>query len=92
MSDAVCFCRAIRTISADGFIKCMKLLYNFLILFTKRLCFFPLGPQAVEAHSQKFEVKTPSGKLLFSADDNEVVVGAERLRVLGKILFPKSVF
>jgi len=54
--------------------------------------FFPLGPQAVEAHSQKFEVKTLSGKLLFSADDNEVVVGAERLRVLGKRLFTKSLF
>lgn len=45
----------------------------------------------MEAHSQKFEVKTLSGKLLFSADDNEVVVGAERLRVLGKRLFIKPV-
>lgn len=54
--------------------------------------FFLLGPLAVEAHSQKFEVKTLSGKLLFSADDNEVVVGAERLRVLGKRLFTKSLF
>lgn len=44
----------------------------------------PLGPKAVEAYGQKFEVKTVSGKLLFSADNNEVVVGAERLRVLGK--------
>lgn len=43
-----------------------------------------LGPKAVEAYGKKFEVKTVSGKLLFSADDNEVVVGAERLRVLGK--------
>uniref|UniRef100_A0A8C8REQ7 Sarcoglycan delta n=1 Tax=Pelusios castaneus TaxID=367368 RepID=A0A8C8REQ7_9SAUR len=52
-----------------------------------------LGPQAVEAHSQKFEVKTLSGKLLFSADENEVVVGAERLRVLGAegTVFPKSI-
>ncbi|KAG8128482.1 hypothetical protein E2320_015350, partial [Naja naja] len=32
----------------------------------------------------KFQVLTTSGKLLFSADDNEVVVGAERLKVLGK--------
>lgn len=45
---------------------------------------FSLGPKAVEAHSQKFEVKNTQGNLLFSADDNEVVVGAERLRVLGK--------
>lgn len=43
-----------------------------------------LGPKAVEAYGKKFEVKTVSGKLLFSADNNEVVVGAERLRVLGK--------
>uniref|UniRef100_A0A8C6XFB1 Sarcoglycan delta n=1 Tax=Naja naja TaxID=35670 RepID=A0A8C6XFB1_NAJNA len=46
--------------------------------------FFSLGPKAVEAYSQKFQVLTTSGKLLFSADDNEVVVGAERLKVLGK--------
>lgn len=38
----------------------------------------------MEAYGKKFEVKTVSGKLLFSADNNEVVVGAERLRVLGK--------
>lgn len=38
----------------------------------------------MEAYSQKFQVLTTSGKLLFSADDNEVVVGAERLKVLGK--------
>lgn len=31
-----------------------------------------------------FEVKSTSGKLLFSADEQEVVVGAERLRVMGK--------
>lgn len=43
-----------------------------------------LGPKAIEAYGKKFEVKTVSGKLLFSADNNEVVVGAERLRVLGK--------
>lgn len=45
------------------------------------------GPKAVEAYGQRFEVKTVSGKLLFSADNNEVVVGAERLRVLGKEMF-----
>lgn len=51
-----------------------------------RVCLylFLLGPKAVEAYGKKFEVKTVSGKLLFSADNNEVVVGAERLRVLGK--------
>ena len=31
-----------------------------------------------------FEVKSTSGKLLFSADEQEVVVGAERLRVMGE--------
>lgn len=46
-----------------------------------------LGPKAVEAYGKKFEVKTVSGKLLFSADSKEVVVGAERLRVLGKETF-----
>lgn len=41
----------------------------------------------MEAYGQRFEVKSVSGKLLFSADNNEVVVGAERLRVLGKEMF-----
>ncbi|XP_074672785.1 delta-sarcoglycan-like [Strix aluco] len=61
----------------------------FLLILTHLIT----GPQAVEAHSQKFEVKTLSGKLLFSADDNKVVVGAERLRVLGAegTVFPKSI-
>ncbi|XP_061473457.1 delta-sarcoglycan isoform X4 [Rhineura floridana] len=51
------------------------------------------GPKAVEAYSRKFQVLTTSGKLLFSADDNEVVVGAERLKVLGAegTVFPKSI-
>lgn len=31
-----------------------------------------------------FEVKSTSGKLLFSADEQEVVVGADRLRVMGE--------
>ncbi|XP_025056758.1 delta-sarcoglycan isoform X3 [Alligator sinensis] len=66
---------------------------NILNEKTKVLTRLVTGPQAVEAHSQKFEVKTTSGKLLFSADDNEVVVGAERLRVLGAegTVFPKSI-
>ncbi|XP_039340075.1 delta-sarcoglycan isoform X3 [Mauremys reevesii] len=66
---------------------------NILNEKTKVLTRLVTGPQAVEAHSQKFEVKSLSGKLLFSADDNEVVVGAERLRVLGAegTVFPKSI-
>ncbi|GAA6070045.1 delta-sarcoglycan isoform X1, partial [Tachysurus ichikawai] len=36
----------------------------------------------VHARGRMLEVKSNTGKLLFSADDHEVVVGAERLRVL----------
>ncbi|XP_048638759.1 delta-sarcoglycan isoform X1 [Marmota marmota marmota] len=65
---------------------------NILNDQTKVLTQLITGPKAVEAYGKKFEVKTVSGKLLFSADDNEVVVGAERLRVLGAegTVFPKS--
>ncbi|XP_062867308.1 delta-sarcoglycan isoform X2 [Trichomycterus rosablanca] len=41
------------------------------------------GSHGVHARGKMFEVKSSTGKLLFSADDHEVVVGAERLRVLG---------
>ncbi|XP_007889652.1 delta-sarcoglycan [Callorhinchus milii] len=41
------------------------------------------GSEAVEAHGKRFEVNSNTGKLLFSAEEGEVVVGAERLRVLG---------
>ncbi|XP_048853601.1 delta-sarcoglycan isoform X1 [Brienomyrus brachyistius] len=41
------------------------------------------GSAGVQAHGKMFEVKSTAGKLLFSADDQEVVVGAEKLRVLG---------
>ncbi|KAL4660032.1 delta-sarcoglycan [Arapaima gigas] len=41
------------------------------------------GANAIETHGKKLEVKSNTGKLLFSADDQEVVVGAERLRVMG---------
>lgn len=54
--------------------------------------FFFLGPKAVEAYSQKFQVRTLNGELLFSADDNEVVVGAKRLKVLGKQCLTKLFF
>ncbi|XP_054831857.1 delta-sarcoglycan isoform X2 [Eublepharis macularius] len=66
---------------------------NILNEKSKVLTRLVTGPKAVEAHSQKFEVQTTMGKLLFSADDNEVVVGAERLRVLGAegTVFPKSI-
>ncbi|XP_047017542.1 delta-sarcoglycan isoform X2 [Ictalurus punctatus] len=41
------------------------------------------GSHGVHARGRMLEVKSSTGKLLFSADDHEVVVGAERLRVLG---------
>ncbi|MGH0186691.1 UNVERIFIED_CONTAM: hypothetical protein FKN15_022262, partial [Acipenser sinensis] len=47
----------------------------FLLIFT--------GSNGIEAHSKLLEVKSNTGKLLFSADEREVVVGADRLRVLG---------
>ncbi|XP_008844171.1 delta-sarcoglycan [Nannospalax galili] len=67
--------------------------HSILKIQTKILFSFITGPKAIEAYGKKFEVKTVSGKLLFSADDNEVVVGAERLRVLGAegSVFPKSI-
>uniref|UniRef100_A0A8C6XFM3 Sarcoglycan delta n=1 Tax=Naja naja TaxID=35670 RepID=A0A8C6XFM3_NAJNA len=66
---------------------------NILNEKSKVLTRLVTGPKAVEAYSQKFQVLTTSGKLLFSADDNEVVVGAERLKVLGAegTVFPKSI-
>uniref|UniRef100_A0A9J8BNF5 Sarcoglycan, delta (dystrophin-associated glycoprotein) n=2 Tax=Cyprinus carpio TaxID=7962 RepID=A0A9J8BNF5_CYPCA len=38
------------------------------------------GSHGVHARGKMLEVKSSAGKLLFSADDHEVVVGAERLR------------
>ncbi|XP_073681047.1 delta-sarcoglycan [Garra rufa] len=40
------------------------------------------GSHGVHARGKMLEVKSSAGKLLFSADDHEVVVGAERLRVM----------
>lgn len=41
------------------------------------------GSRGVFTEGKMLEVKSSTGKLLFSADDHEVVVGADRLRVLG---------
>ncbi|KAG7484696.1 hypothetical protein MATL_G00052790 [Megalops atlanticus] len=41
------------------------------------------GSKGIQARGKKLEVNSNNGKLLFSADDQEVVVGAERLRVMG---------
>lgn len=48
------------------------------------VCVFDLGSSGFKARGKMFEVKSTSGKLLFSADEQEVVVGAERLRVMGE--------
>ncbi|KAG5853001.1 hypothetical protein ANANG_G00068500 [Anguilla anguilla] len=51
------------------------------------------GSSGVRACSKLLEVKSNSGKLLFSADDREIVVGADRLRVPGAegAVFSRSV-
>ncbi|XP_061659381.1 delta-sarcoglycan isoform X5 [Syngnathoides biaculeatus] len=51
------------------------------------------GTNGFKARGKMFEVKSTTGKLLFSADEQEVVVGAERLRVMGAqgAVFSKSV-
>ncbi|KAJ8348421.1 hypothetical protein SKAU_G00270100 [Synaphobranchus kaupii] len=51
------------------------------------------GSTGVEARGKMLEVRSNTGKLLFSADEHEVVVGAERLRVMGAegAVFSKSV-
>ncbi|XP_028323214.1 delta-sarcoglycan isoform X2 [Gouania willdenowi] len=50
------------------------------------------GANGIQARGRMFEVKSGSGKLLFSADEQEVVVGADRLRVMGAegAVFSKS--
>ncbi|GCC36469.1 hypothetical protein chiPu_0014963 [Chiloscyllium punctatum] len=52
-----------------------------------------VGPSTVQAHGKHFEVNSNTGRMLFSADENEVVVGADRLRVTGPegALFEHSV-
>ncbi|KAM4702209.1 gamma-sarcoglycan isoform 2-T3 [Discoglossus pictus] len=52
-----------------------------------------VGPNAVETHSQHFQINSKDGKMLFSVDENEVLVGTERLVVTGPegALFEHSV-
>uniref|UniRef100_A0A8D0L561 Sarcoglycan zeta n=1 Tax=Sphenodon punctatus TaxID=8508 RepID=A0A8D0L561_SPHPU len=43
-----------------------------------------VGADAVEAQCKRFEVRaSDSGKVLFSADEDEIVIGADRLKVTG---------
>lgn len=42
------------------------------------------GADAVEAQCKRFEVRaSDGGKVLFSADEDEIVIGADRLKVTG---------
>ncbi|XP_069058349.1 gamma-sarcoglycan isoform X1 [Pleurodeles waltl] len=52
-----------------------------------------VGPQQVEANAQQFQINSNNGKMLFSANENEVVVGTDKLRVTGPegALFEHSV-
>lgn len=52
-----------------------------------------VGPEVVEANAQQFQINSNNGKMLFSANENEVVVGTDKLRVTGPegALFEHSV-
>lgn len=44
-----------------------------------------VGADAVEAQCKRFEVSSSEdGRVLFSADEEEIVIGADRLKVTGK--------
>lgn len=41
----------------------------------------------MEAQCKRFEVRaSESGKVLFSADEDEIVIGADRLKVTGTVI------
>lgn len=45
------------------------------------------GADAVEAQCKRFEVRgSEGGKVLFSADEDEIVIGADRLKVTGTVI------
>ncbi|XP_041272061.1 gamma-sarcoglycan isoform X5 [Onychostruthus taczanowskii] len=52
-----------------------------------------VGPKMVEFHSQQFQINSKDGKPLFTVDENEVVIGTDKLRVTGPegALFEHSV-
>lgn len=44
-----------------------------------------VGADAVEAQCKRFEVSSSEdGRVLFSADEEEIVIGADRLKVTGR--------
>lgn len=52
-----------------------------------------VGPGLVETHGQQFQIHSDKGKMLFSVDEKEVLVGTDKLRVTGPegALFEHSV-
>ncbi|KAM5179972.1 gamma-sarcoglycan isoform 1-T1 [Mantella aurantiaca] len=52
-----------------------------------------VGPKVIESHGQQFLINSDKGKMLFSVDDKEVLVGTDKLRVTGAegALFEHSV-
>ncbi|KFP63515.1 Gamma-sarcoglycan, partial [Cariama cristata] len=42
-----------------------------------------VGPKMVEFHGQQFQINSKDGKPLFTVDENEVVIGTDKLRVTG---------
>lgn len=42
-----------------------------------------LGPHSMASYAEKFIIKNKQGDILFQADENEVAISAERLRVTG---------
>ncbi|KAG8452897.1 hypothetical protein GDO86_004627, partial [Hymenochirus boettgeri] len=52
-----------------------------------------VGPDAVETHGRHFQINSRDGKMLFSVNEKEVLVGTDKLRVTGPqgALFEHSV-
>ena len=44
---------------------------------------FISGDHKMQSYARNFEIFSQSGELLFSADENEVTIGAEKLTVTG---------
>lgn len=54
------------------------------------LCVSPSGSEMVEAQCQRFEVRSTDGKrVLFAADEEEISIGTEKLRVTGRAVDQK---
>lgn len=65
--------------------------YRWILLFLQNILDKPFtflsGADAVEAQCKRFEVRaSEGGKVLFSADEDEIVIGADRLKVTGMLI------